>query len=94
MSALIAHIFTRSFSYIMYRYSGGNIENWPKLPEQFLKLILFILVVSGLSIAESNWSIVLGWQTLAFLLWFLIRSKNQTLKIISQFKLISQDGAN
>ena len=51
-------------------------------------------MVIGLSLAESDWSIVLGWQTLAFVLWFLIRSKNQTLKIISQFKLISQDGAN
>ncbi|MGK7896856.1 MAG: hypothetical protein AB4372_25390 [Xenococcus sp. (in: cyanobacteria)] len=92
--ALLAHIFTRSISYIMYRYSGGTKENWPELPEQFVKLILFIPMVIGLSLAESDWSIVLGWQTLVFLLWFLLRSKNQTRKIISQFQLISQDGGN
>lgn len=92
--ALLSQIFTRSISYIMYRYSGGTKQNWPHLPEQFLKFLLFTPMVIGISLAESDWSIFLGWQTLAFVLWFLLRSRKQTLKIISQFKLINQDGAN
>ena len=92
--ALLTNIFTRSISYITYRYSGGTKKSWPGLPEQFLKLVLFIPMLLGISIAEYDLSIFLGWQTLAFALWFLLRSKNQTLGIIRQFKLISQDGAN
>ena len=94
MSALLSQIFTRSTSYIMYRYSGGTKQSWPNLPEHFLKLLLFISMVLGMSIAVSDWSIFFGWQTVAFVLWFVFRSKTQTQKIIKEFKLISRDGSN
>ncbi len=94
MSALLSHMFTRSISYLMYRYSGGTKQSWPDLPEQFLKLSLFTTMIIGLSIADSDWSILIGWQTLAFVLWFLLRSRKQTLKIIKEFKLIGEDGSN
>ena len=94
MSALLSQIFTRSISYIMYRYSGGTKQCWPDLPEQFLKLVFFTTMIIGLSIAQSDLSILIRWQTLAFTLWFLLRSSNQTLKIIREFKLIGQDGSN
>lgn len=94
MSALLCHMFTRSFSYIMYRYSGGTKQNWPHLPEQVLKLSLFIPMVIGLSIVESDLSILTGWHTLAFVIWFLLRSYNQMSRLVKEFKLVVQDGSN
>ncbi|ELS04637.1 hypothetical protein Xen7305DRAFT_00043730 [Xenococcus sp. PCC 7305] len=94
MSALLCQIFVRSISYIIYRYAGGTKKSWPDLPEQFLKLLLFVPMIVGLSIVTADWSILFGGQTLAFLLWFLLRSRNQTRKIIGDFKLLRQDGAN
>ena len=94
ISALLSHIFTRSISYILYRYSGGTKKSWPDLPEKFIRFLLFLPMIIGLSIAESNFSIFFSWQTLAFILYFLVRSKKDTLGIIRQFKLINQDGTN
>ncbi|MEM9274094.1 MAG: hypothetical protein AAGA80_14165 [Cyanobacteria bacterium P01_F01_bin.143] len=94
INALLCQIFTRSISYIMYRYSGGRKTSWPNLPEQFLKLLLFIPMMIGMSIALSDFSILLSWQTLAIVAWFGLRSRNQTFKIIKEFQLISKDGAN
>ena len=94
ISALLSHSFTRSISYMIYRYSGGTRKNWPDLPEQFLKFLLFLPMTVCMSIAISDLSIFFSWQTLAFVLYFLFRSRKQTLTIIRQFKPISQDGAN
>ena len=93
MSALLCHTFTRSISYIIYRYLGGVKKSWPDIPEQFLKFILFIPMVIGMSIASSNLSLLLTWQSLAFFGWFLFRSSTQSFKIIRDFKLIKQDGS-
>ena len=94
MCALLAHAFTRSFSYIMYRYSGGAKHNWPDLPEQIVKLLLFIPMIIGISIVDSDLSILTGWHALAFVVWFLLRARNQIRKLIKDFKLIGQDGSN
>ena len=94
MVALLCHTFTRSISYIIYRYSGGAKGNWPDIPEQFLKLWLFTIMIIGLSIADADLSILISWQTAAFTLWFLMRARNQIIKIIKDIKLIRQDGAN
>ena len=94
MSALLSQIFIRSISYIIYRYLGGTKQSWVYLPEQFLRLLFFIPMVLGMSIALSDWSIFFGWQTVTFVLWFLFRSKTQTQEIIKEFKLVSQDGSN
>ena len=95
MCALLSHTFTRSISYLVYRYLGGVKQNsWPDIPEQFLKFFLFILMVIGMSIVDSNLSLLIAWQSLAFFAWFLFRSSNQILRIIKDFKLIGQDGSN
>ena len=94
MSALLCHTFSRSISYIIYRYLGGVKKDWPDVPEQFLKFFLYIPMVIGMSIASSDLSILLTGQSLAFLCWFLFRSSTQTLTIIKELKLIKQDGSN
>ena len=94
ITALLSNIFIRRMSYVMYRYSGGTKQSWPSLPEQFLKLLFFTTMIIGISIVDSDLSILTGWHALAVALWYLLRARNQMRKLIKDFKPIAQDGSN
>ena len=91
MSLIFAQILSRSISYLVYRYAGGNKEDWPNLQEKFLRWLLFILFVAGLSIAESDLSIIFSWQTAAVCGWYLFRGGQHLQQVINIFGLIQQD---
>ncbi len=91
VSLLFGQILSRSISYLVYRYSGGNKENWPQLQEKFLRLVLFVLLVGGLSLAQSDISLILNWQTGAIILWCCFRGWQHVKQAVSIFGLIKED---
>lgn len=91
ISILFAQIFSRSISYLVYRHAGGKKENWPKLQEKFLRLVLFVLFLIGLSFAQMDWSFFFSWQTLAILLWCGFRGAQHTKQALSGFGWIRDD---
>ena len=95
ISILSSHILSRSLLYIVYRYSGGNSCNWPReLPEKLLRCWVFIFISVTLCLGTQSLAIWQTWQSLAIVLWCVIRCQDQIRKTLSQFKPIFQDSSN
>ena len=95
LSILFSHILSRSLLYIVYRYSGGNSDNWPReLPEKFLRCCIFIFLLITLCLGGGGLTLLQSWQTWAILSWCAIRCQDQIRKTLSQFKPIFQDNSN
>ena len=95
ISVLFSHILSRSLLYIVYRYSGGNSNNWPReIPERFLRCCIFIFILITLCFGSQSLAIWQSWQTWAILLWCVIRSQYQIRKTLLQFKPILHDNSN
>lgn len=91
MSLLLAQIFARSISYLVYRYAGGSKKDWPELQEKFLRWLMFIFLIVGLSLAQTNISFVLNWQTIVIFAWCIVRGGNHIQQAVRNFGLIQQD---
>ena len=92
---LSSHILSRTILYIVYRYSGGNAENWPKqVPEKLLRLLIFVFILSAIALGNRDVSLWLNWQTGAIIIWCLLQGQKQIFQVASQFKPVIQDGSN
>ena len=95
ISFLSSHILSRSLLYIVYRYSGGNSENWPReIPERFLRCLIFIFTLITICFGNQNIAVWQSWQTWAILLWCVMRNPKQMKRTLAQFKPIFQDSSN
>ena len=94
-SLLCSHILSRTMLYIVYRYSGGNADNWPKqVPEKLLRWLIFMFVLSAIAIGTGDLSLWSSWQTWAIVIWCLLQGQRQILRVMSQFKPLVRDGSN
>ncbi|WP_052055416.1 haloacid dehalogenase-like hydrolase [Myxosarcina sp. GI1] len=88
-SLLSSQILSRTMLYIIYRYLGGNAENWPQqVPEKLLRLLVFIFILSAIAVGARDLSLWKNWQTWAIMAWCLIQGHRQIFRVTSQFKPI------
>jgi len=94
-SILSSNILARSILYIVYRYSGGNSQDWPQqLPEKVLRCLIFIFILGGFSLSTQDFNLWQNWQTWTIILWCILQGKGQFIRMISGVKLVSEDGSN
>lgn len=92
---LSSYILSRSLLYIVYRYSGGNCDNWPReIPDKFLRCSIFIFTLITICFGSQSIEILQSWQTWVMLLWSVVRSQSQIRNTLSQFKPILKDSSN
>ena len=95
ISLLSSYILSRSLLYIVYRYSGGNSDNWPReIPDKFLRCSIFMFTLITICFGSQSIAILQSWQTWVMLLWCLVRSQSQIKTTLSQFKPILEDSSN
>ena len=85
---IMSYVLARSTTYIVYRYSGGNPNDWPKLQDWFLRLIFFCLFICAFSIVESKPSLIFNWQTVVLVGWWLKKCRRQAMEILQNIKPI------
>ncbi len=94
-SLLSSHILSRSILYVVYRYSGGSADNWPKqVPEKLLRWLVFIFLLSAIAFGLENLALWQSWQTWAIMAWCLIQGQGQVRRMLFQVKPIVKDGSN
>ena len=95
ISLLSSHILSRSLLYIVYRYSGGNSNNWPReIPEKFLRCFIFIFTSISICFGSQSLEIWQSWQTWIIVAWCVIQGQGQIKRILPQVKLVTEDGSN
>lgn len=85
---IMSYVLARSTTYVVYRYSGGNPNDWPKLQDWFLRLIFFLLFIIAISIVESDLPLLFNWQTTVLVFWWLKKCRRQAMEIFKNIKLI------
>ena len=94
-SLLSSNILSRSILYIIYRYSGGNSKDWPqKLPEKVLRCLIFIFILSAISLSIQQSNLWHSWQTWTIIFWCVIQGKGQFIRMFSGIKPVYEDGSN
>ena len=94
-SLLSSHILCRSILYVVYRYSGGNADSWPRqVPEKLLRWLIFMFILSALAIGSQSLELWTSWQTWTIIAWCLIQGKGQIIRILSKVKPVFKDGSN
>jgi hypothetical protein len=91
ISFLLVQMLSRSISYLVYRYTGGDRENWPDLQEKFLRWFLFTFTIAGLSFAQGDIFLLINWQTAIIFAWCTFRGVNHIKRAVNNFGLIQQD---
>ncbi len=95
ISLLSSHLLSRSLLYIVYRYSGGNTNNWPReIPEKFLRFFIFIFTLISICFGSQSLEVWQSWQTWTIVTWCVIQGQGQVRRILSQVKLVTEDGSN
>lgn len=88
-------IVTRWIQYIIYRYKGGQRNNWPvTFPRYFFCFIIFILSTAFTAINERDLSFILNYQALAIALFCFVRGYKHFNKVFLQFVSVNKDGSN
>jgi hypothetical protein len=85
---IMSYVLARSTTYLVYRYSGGNPNDWPKLQDWFLRLIFFLLFIISISIVESDLTLLFNWQTAVLVFWLFKKCRRQAVEIIKNIKFI------
>ena len=94
-SILSSHILSRSILYVVYRYSGGNADNWPRqVPEKLLRWLIFVFLLSAIAFGSQNLELWQNWQTWTIMAWCLIQGQGQIRRMLSQVKPVFKDGSN
>jgi hypothetical protein len=91
ISLLLSQILARSISYMVYRYAGGNQQNWPKIQEKFLRCLLLALFVISLSMTKANLFLIVNWQTATIFTWCFLRGGKHIRQVADICGLIQQD---
>lgn len=94
-SLLSSHILCRSILYVVYRYAGGNENNWPKqVPEKLLRWLIFMFLLSAIAFGSQSLELWKSWQTWAIIAWCLVQGQGQIIRMLSQVKPVFKDGSN
>lgn len=88
---ITSYVLARSTTYIVYRYSGGNPNDWPKLQDWFLRLIFFLLFILTITIVEGDLSLLFNWQTTVLVCWWLKKCRRQAIEIFKNIKPIWEE---
>ena len=95
ISLLASQILSRSLLYIVYRYSGGNSQNWPReIPDKVLRCSIFVFTLITICFGTQSIEALQSWQTWIIFAWCIIRGQKQIRKTFSQFQPIFQDSSN
>ena len=95
ITLLSSQILSRSLLYIVYRYSGGNSRNWPReIPEKLLRFSVFIFMLTSICLGSQSLELWHSWQTWTIVAWCAIQGQGQIKRVLSQFRLVHQDGSN
>ncbi|MEL6495954.1 MAG: hypothetical protein AAFQ41_12665 [Cyanobacteria bacterium J06623_7] len=95
ITLLSSQILSRSLLYIVYRYSGGNCDNWPKeIPEKLLRGSIFIFMLTSICLGSQSLELWQSWQTWAIVSWCVVQGQGQVIRMLSQVKLVLHDGSN
>jgi len=94
-SLLSSQILSRSVLYVVYRYSGGNADNWPKqVPEKLLRLLIFMFLLSAIAFGSQSFTLWENWQAWAIVAWCLVQGQGQIRRMLSQVRPVVKDGSN
>ncbi len=92
---LSAQILSRSILYVVYRYSGGNADSWPKeVPVKLLRCLIFIFLLGAIALGTHSLELWQTWQTWAIILWCLVQGNKQIRVMLSEVKPVFKDGSN
>lgn len=92
---LVSKIITRSIQYILYRYTGGNKNNWPKIfPRHFFCLLIYFLLLGAIALNNRELSIIFNYQVLCIVIFCFIRGSKNFKKVLTQCVHVRQDGSN
>lgn len=95
ITLLSSQILSRSLLYIVYRYSGGDSDSWPReIPEKFLRCLIFIFMLASTCFGSQSLELWQSWQTWTIIAWCVIQGQGQIKKILLKVKLVVQDGSN
>ncbi|MCC0176342.1 hypothetical protein I4641_05045 [Waterburya agarophytonicola K14] len=94
-SLLSSHVLSRSVLYVVYRYSGGDVDHWPKqVPEKLLRWLIFIFLLSAIALGSQSLELWQNWQTWTIMAWCLIQGQGQIRRMLSEVKPVFKDGSN
>ncbi|AFZ35032.1 hypothetical protein Sta7437_1465 [Stanieria cyanosphaera PCC 7437] len=91
---LVTQVLTRYMPYALYRYGGGKMENWSQLPKRLFCFLIFVFILSALTVGSGDISLLLNQQSLAILLWCFLQAGYRMWQEIRQIKPIYSDGTN
>ncbi|PSB10043.1 hypothetical protein C7B62_11030 [Pleurocapsa sp. CCALA 161] len=95
ITLLSSQILSRSLLYLVYRYSGGDSNDWPReIPEKVLRCLIFIFMLTSICFGSQSLELWQRWQTWTIIAWCVIQGQGQIKRILLQVKLVAQDGSN
>lgn len=95
ITLLSSQILSRSLLYIVYRYSGGDSNSWPReIPEKILRCLIFIFMLTSICFGSQSLELWQSWQTWTIVAWCVIQGQGQIKRILLQVKLVVEDGSN
>ncbi|MBD2531578.1 haloacid dehalogenase-like hydrolase [Nostoc flagelliforme FACHB-838] len=84
-----AQVISRWIPYFIYRMTKSE---WSKdLPNQLVRIFLFVFILFAVALGTENISILMNWQTLIIFVLYTYRARHQILKIVNEMHPISQD---
>lgn len=94
-SLISSQIISRSILYVIYRYSEGNSQSWPKhVPEKLLRCLILLFLLTAISFGAGNFNLWQSWQTWAVVAWCAIQGQGQIRRMLAQVKPVIEDGSN
>ena len=92
---LVSKILTRSIQYVLYRYMGGESNDWPMyFPRYFFYLLIYLLILGAIAANDRNISLMFNYQVLSIIAFCLIRGCKHFQKVFFQFVHVSKDSSN
>ncbi|BDI18304.1 hypothetical protein ANSO36C_41060 [Nostoc cf. commune SO-36] len=84
-----AQVISRWIPYFIYRMTKSE---WSKdLPNQLVRVFLFVFILFAVALGTENISILMNWQTLIIFVLCTYWARHQILKIVNEMHPISQD---
>lgn len=84
---LIAQIFARWFSYLVYRHGGGS---WPQLPVALIRWVLLLFLMGGIAIGAQRIEEVMSWQAIIIVSYCTFKARRQLWSTVQQVRSIKQ----
>lgn len=84
---LIAQIFARWLSYLVYRHAGGR---WPELPVALVRWILILFLMTGIAFGTHGIVELMTWQAVSIFFYCAFRARKQFWTLIREAQAIKK----